>query len=87
VFVTIKVWLSPSADLFALRDKEPYFRDALVRAAHRRPYVVKGEYNRIDEARLRAELLREARSIARPEDIASIQIVSQTPQHRLSSHR
>lgn len=83
VFVSVKVWLNPGYDAFALRDKEPFFRDALVRAGHRTPFVVKGDYNRIDEAKLRVALQREAGAIVGPAAIKTVQVVSQTPQHRL----
>src|SRR6185437_14762278 len=54
VFVTAKVMLNPRADEFALRDKEPFFRDALVRAAYRTPFVTPNDYNHIDQAKLKA---------------------------------
>ncbi len=85
VFVSVKIWLNPGADQFVLRDKEPYFRDALVRAAHRTPFVIKGDYNRIDEARLKASVLQDAAAIAGAGAVKSVQVVSQTPQHRLPS--
>ncbi len=83
VFVSVKLWLNPGYDAFALRDKEPYFRDALVRAAHRTPFVVKGDYNRIDEAKLRASMQREAVAIIGGNGVKTVQVVSETPQHRL----
>ena len=83
VFVSVKIWLTPQADLFTLRDKEPYFRDALVRAAHRTPFVIKGDYNHIDVAKLTATLQREATVIVGPGLIRGVQVVEQTPQHRL----
>ncbi|HEY2660431.1 MAG TPA: hypothetical protein VGI79_11960 [Caulobacteraceae bacterium] len=87
VFVSVKVWLNPGVDQMVLRDKEPYFRDALVRAAHRAPFVIKGDYNHIDEGKLRAAMLRDATAIAGVGVIRSVQVVSQTPQHRLpTSH-
>ena len=83
VFVSVKLWLNPGYDAFALRDKEPFFRDALVRAAHRTPFVVKGDYNRIDEAKLRASMQREAVAIIGGNGVKTVQVVSETPQHRL----
>jgi hypothetical protein len=83
VFVNVRILLSPSADAFALRDKEPFFRDALVRAAYRTPFQAGTNPNRIDEPRLKATLLREAAAIAGPGKIVGIAIDSQTPQHFL----
>src|SRR5258707_5675261 len=47
IFLTVRVLLTPKADQFALRDKEPFFRDALVRAAYRTPFLLKGDFNHI----------------------------------------
>jgi hypothetical protein len=83
IFVTAKVVLTPRADDFALRDKEPFFRDALVRAAHKTPFVLPNDLNRLDDAKLKAALYRAAVAIAGPGNVQSIVIVSETPQHFL----
>ena len=87
VFATVKVLLKPSADSLVLRDKEPYFRDALVRAAHRTPFVLKYDYNHVDAAKLRAVMMREAVAIAGPNAIRDIVLMEQTPQHNVPSPR
>lgn len=87
VFVTVKVLLKPSADSLALEAKEPYFRDALVRAAHRTPFVLRYDYNHIDVGRLRAVMMHEASAIAGPNAIRDIVVVEQTPQHQVRSPR
>jgi hypothetical protein len=87
VFVTAKVLLTPQADVFTLRDKEPYFRDALVRAAHRTPFVRAGDYNHLDEGRLKASLYREATAIVGPGKIAGVVVLSETAQHRVAAPR
>ena len=84
VFVTAKVLLTPQADVFTLRDKEPYFRDALVRDAHRTPFVLKNDYNHLDDARLKAALYRDACAIVGRANVAGVQIVNETPQHWLA---
>jgi hypothetical protein len=81
IFVTARVLLTPQADAFALRDKEPFFRDALVRAAYRTPFLLKGDYNHVDEARLKASLWRDATAIAGPGNVRGVAVVSQTAQH------
>ena len=87
VFVTVKILLTRSADTTALRDKEPYFRDALVRAAHRTPFVQRYDYNHIDEGKLRAAMLREASAITGPNVVAGVVVLEQTAQHYVSSPR
>jgi hypothetical protein len=81
IFVTARVMLTPRADQFALRDKEPFFRDALVRAAYRTPFLLKGDFNKIDEAKLKAALYRDATTIAGPGNVSGVVVVSQTAQH------
>jgi hypothetical protein len=85
VFVSAKLLLTPSADTSALRDKEPFFRDALVRAAHRTPFVRAGDYNHLDDGKLKAALYREATAIAGPGKIAGVAILSEQAQHRVAS--
>jgi hypothetical protein len=83
VFVYVRLNLAADADATRLRDKEPYFRDALVRMAHRTPFTVPNDYNRIDEGRLIAGLGHEAAVIAGPGAIRSVVVTSQAPQHRI----
>lgn len=83
VFTSVRVMVTPSANVTALRAKEPYFRDALIRAAHRTPFTVAGDPNKIDEAALRRTMTVEAARIAGPKAIAGIQITSQAPKNRV----
>jgi hypothetical protein len=86
VFVTAKVLLTPQADVLTLRDKEPYFRDALVRAAYRTPFVLRNDYNNIDQAKMKAALWRDAAAIIGARNVAGVAIVGvPTAQHRLIS--
>lgn len=82
VFVSVKLLLTPSADASALRDKEPFFRDALVRAGHRTPFVRAGDYNHLNDAMMKAALYRDATTIAGPGKIAGVVVLSETAQHR-----
>lgn len=82
VFLSAKLKLGPGQDLEKLRAKEPYFRDALVRAAHRTPFVDPSDLTRVDERALTAALMREAARIAGPKAFASATVVSQAPRQR-----
>ena len=77
VFVTLRLELAPLANSNRLREREPYFRDALIRAAHRTPFTLASDLTKIDEARLKTTLLKEAQSIAGPGAVRSITIVNQ----------
>ena len=75
VFVYARIDLTPTADLARWRDKEPYFRDALVRLGHRTPFTLASDYTRLDEARLKAALLGAAAAITGPGVVAGVEIL------------
>ncbi len=75
VFVYARINLTPSADLARWRDKEPYFRDALVRLGYRTPFTLAGDYTRLDEARLKAALFQAAAAITGPGVVARVELL------------
>lgn len=81
VFVTIRLQLSAGADSVKLRGMEPYFRDALVRAGHRTPFVRNDNYTLLDDDKLKAALLREAALIAGPGMVVSATINREQSMH------
>lgn len=82
VFVQVRINLSPSADAPKIREKEPWFRDALVRAGHRTPFTKATDYTVIDEARMKASMMREAALITPARNLISVSLISQTPKQR-----
>lgn len=87
VFVYVRVNLKSGADLSKARAKEPFFRDALVRDAHRTPFIVQGDWQKIDEVKLIAAMTRDANTITGPGVVASVTITSQTPQKHVMPPR
>jgi flagellar basal body-associated protein FliL len=83
VFAYVRINLTNSANSVKLREKEPFFRDALVRAAHRTPFTKADDYSVVDEARLSAVLTREAAAIAGPGAVKSVVVTSQSPKKRI----
>ena len=81
VFVTVKLNLAPTADGAFVRTKEPFFRDALVRAGHRAPFTVATDYTRVDEKRIRAEVMSDATAFVGRGKIKSVEIIKQVSQH------
>ena len=81
VFVGVRLNLAPMANVQKLREQEPFFRDALVRAAHRDPFTKADDYLVIDEARLKAVMLKEGVRIG-GKDVQSVAVLSQTPKRR-----
>jgi hypothetical protein len=80
VFCSIRLDLFPNADGAKVRAKEEFFRDDLVRMGHRSPFTRKDDYTRIDEVKVKAELMRIAPSLVGPGMIRSVTIVRQTSQ-------
>ena len=79
IFVTVRIDLTPSANAAKLREREPYFRDALVRAGNRTPFTLASDYTKIDEARLVASLARDAVAIAGAGAVRGVKVLSQAP--------
>lgn len=87
VFISARINLTPSANSGKLREKEPYFRDAMVRAAHRSPFNKPGDLNHMDEVKLAASLLRDASIICGPGAVKDVKIVNQTPKTWLAADK
>ena len=84
VFVQLRLNLTPRADMSKLREKEPYFRDALVRMAYRTPFVRPDSYVKIDERALTSRMLAEANRIAGPGMILNVQIQGEPQAKRIT---
>ena len=82
VFVYVRINLTSGANVSRLREKEPFFRDALVRAGHRTPFTVPTNLGAVDVAKLTAALGRDAAAIAGPGQIRSVVVTSQAPRRR-----
>ena len=82
VFVSLRLHLGGAATPESMRPKEAYLRDALVRAGHRTPFIVEGDWTRIDTAALSASLMRSAASIAGRGAVTRIEVISQAPRRR-----
>ena len=80
IFVTLRLNLAPGVDALRLRDREPFFRDAFVRVAHRHPFVKAGDYTHVDERALKAAMMTESARIAGPRVVTSVDIVTAQPQ-------
>lgn len=83
IFVSARLQLTASADVAKLRAKEPFFRDALVRAGHKTPFTNPNDYTVVDVPRLQAVLLKDATAIAGGTGVKAAVVMSQTPKRRL----
>ncbi|MDQ1153518.1 hypothetical protein [Brevundimonas sp. SORGH_AS_0993] len=82
VFVSMKLILGAGKTVEQMRSKEAFFRDALVRAAHRTPFTVPGDWTRLDERALSNALIAAADGISGRGSVARVQILSQAPRRR-----
>ncbi|KPF78518.1 hypothetical protein IP78_11060 [Brevundimonas sp. AAP58] len=82
VFVTLRLTLGSGQTPEMMRAKEPYYRDALVRQAHRTPFVLADDWTRVDSEAISAWLMRAAPSISGAGSIASAEVALQTPRRR-----
>lgn len=85
VFVDVRINLTSAANAARLREKEPFFRDALVRAGHRTPFTLASNLSKINAPRLVAALTREAAIIAGPGQILSVVVTFEHPRRRLNA--
>ncbi|MFT3996308.1 MAG: hypothetical protein QM667_02795 [Asticcacaulis sp.] len=84
LFVTLRINLTPLADVNALRLKEPYFRDILIRTAHRQSFALPNKRDTLDQDRFIKVMLPEFAKIAGPGAVASIEILAQNPKKSMS---
>lgn len=82
VFIALKLHLGAGYALEAVRAKEPYLRDALVRAGHATPFVLADDWTRLDEAALSASVIRSAARLIGPGAVTRVEIVSQAARRR-----
>lgn len=82
VFVSIRLHLSGSATVEAVRAKDAHFRDALVKAAHRTPFTLADDWSQLDTAALSRSLMASATRIAGQGKIARVEVLHQAPRRR-----
>jgi hypothetical protein len=82
VFVTLRLTLGSGQTPEMMRAKEPYYRDALVRQAHRTPFVLADDWTRVDSQAISAWLMRAAPAISGAGSIAAAEVALQTPRRR-----
>jgi hypothetical protein len=81
VFLQMTITLKPDVPTTVFEGKEPQLRDAIVREAHTKPFVRPDSYVALDEARLKASVLRETNGLIGPGKVALVTVVKQTPRN------
>lgn len=82
VFVTLKLILGAGQNPQSLRPKEPHIRDALVRAAHRAPFTVEGDWTTLNVAMMSAAVVAAADVVAGQGSVTRVEVVSQAARRR-----
>lgn len=87
VFATVRFNLAANANTVKVREKEPFFRDALVRAAHATPFTNPKDLSQADVAKLSAVMMKASTSIVGPGVVKSVVVTSQTPKKYIATPR
>lgn len=84
LFITLRINLTAKADVNGLRLKEPYFRDILIRTAHKTSFALPNKRDTLDEARFKAVMIPEFARITGPGAIESLEILAQNPKKSMN---
>ena len=82
IFIQVRLMLAKGVDASKLQGEEPFIRDALVRAAAHTPFNPPEDGVRLDDARLKAEIRRDAVARLGPGKVVAVVIRTETPQRR-----
>ena len=85
VFLTLRLHLAAGQDANKLRAKEPYFRDALVRAGHRKPFTLADDWSSLNATAISAALMRAAPGIAGRGVVARAEVVAQAARRQIAA--
>ena len=85
VFVSLKLNLKPGKAVEEIRSKEAFFRDAIVRTAHRAPFTLANDWNRLHEGAISAAMVAIGGVILGAGQVVSCEVVSQTPRQTVNS--
>jgi hypothetical protein len=83
VFVSLRLHLAPGRSPDLVRHKDAFFRDALVKAAHRTPFTVPGTWTQLNAAAMSAALLRAAPGICGAGVVSRVEILNQAARRQL----
>jgi hypothetical protein len=85
VLVRLRIVVRPGTDVSHLSEKEPYFREALVRLGYHMALNPPNSLNKVDPALVHAKMLPLCQAIAAPDVVTDVQIKYQEPQKRLEA--
>lgn len=80
VFVRLTLHLSEGQDATAIREKDAHIRDSLVRMAHRRPFTLPGEANRLNAGAMAGHAMAACIRVYGRGVVSRVEVTSQQPQ-------
>ena len=83
VFIQVRLVLATGVDASKLQGEEPYLRDALVHAATRTPFNPPASGVRLQDDRVKAEVMRDAVARLGPGKVVAVIIRSEMPERRM----
>lgn len=63
LFISARMLVGPGKDVWKYREQQHFIRDAILRAAHRTSFNVKGDIKKLDEKTAAAECLKAANQV------------------------
>lgn len=85
IFVRLKLHLAAGHDPMSLREKDPHIRDSVIRMAHRQPFTIEGEANRLNGAAIAGHAMAAAIRLCGRGVVTRVETVDQQPQRRVRS--
>jgi hypothetical protein len=85
VLVRLTLTLRPGTDVSRLSEKEPYFREALVRLGYHTRLNPPNSLNRVDPALVSAKMLPLCQAIAGPDVVTGVEVKYQEPETYLAA--
>ena len=82
IFIAVRLTLAKGVDASKVQAREPFLRDAFVRAATHTPLNPPGDGVHLQDVRLKAELMKDAVAEVGPGKVVAVVVKSETPQHR-----
>ena len=82
VFVSVRLYLGGGQTPQTIRAKDPFFRDALVKAAHATPFTVADDWTVLNAEAISATLVRAATAICGAGSVTRVEVTLQTPRRR-----
>ena len=83
VFVRLRLHLAEGQDPISLREKDPHLRDSLVRMAHRRPFTIPGEANRLSPGPMAGHVMAAAVRVCGRGVVLRVEVLTQQAQRQV----